>query len=134
MQPMQLVTQRLVLRRLEEADQTPFARLNADPVVMQYFPARLSEAEALAFQQKIDRHFARHGFGFWAVSPRDSRELLGLVGLNLAEFEAHFTPCVEIGWRMWPEHWGRGYATEAARACLDHGFETLGLTEIVAFT
>jgi len=130
----ELESDRLVLRRFLPEDHLLFAELNADPTVMQYFPAVLDAAEALAFQQRIDLHFERHGFGFWAVSPRGSTALVGLVGLNVPQFEAHFTPCVEIGWRFRPSYWGRGLATEAAQACLRYAFGPLGLGEIVAFT
>jgi RimJ/RimL family protein N-acetyltransferase len=129
-----LTTKSLVLRRFTADDRVPFARLNADPAVMEYFPARLTEVEALAFQERIDAHFEEHGFGFWVVSPRDSSELLGLVGLNVPTFEAHFTPCVEIGWRFWPAYWGKGLATEAATACLAFAFQELDLAQVVAFT
>lgn len=130
----QLLTRRLQLRRFVPEDRDPFARLNADPQVMQYFPALLSDAEALAFQHKIDAHFTARGFGFWAVSRSSSLELLGMVGLGVVEFEAHFTPCVEIGWRFFPAYWRQGLAHEAARACLDFAFGDLGLEEVVAFT
>ena len=83
---------------------------------------------------RIRAHFARHGFGFWAVEVPGVAEFIGLVGLAVPRFEAHFTPCVEIGWRLARAHWGRGYATEAARAALDFGFRDLNLDEIVAFT
>jgi RimJ/RimL family protein N-acetyltransferase len=129
-----LLTERLHLRRLTPEDREPFARLNADSQVMEHFPAQLSPTEAAAFQQKIDAHFATRGFGFWAVSPRASSELLGMVGLGVVEFEAAFTPCIEVGWRLFPAHWGRGIAQEAAQACLDFAFARLQLEEVFAFT
>jgi RimJ/RimL family protein N-acetyltransferase len=128
-----LTTERLVLRRFLPDDRQPFARLNADPLVMKYFPAELSAAQSLAFQERIDAHFEEFGFGLWVVSPHGSNELLGLVGLNVPTFTAHFTPCVEIGWRIWPDHWGKGFALEAARACLALAFSELNLAEVVAF-
>jgi ribosomal-protein-alanine N-acetyltransferase len=79
-------------------------------------------------------HMAQHGFGFFAVELRDTGELIGLAGLSHVPFEAHFTPCVEIGWRLAAAHWNRGLATEAARECLRYGFEHLALAEVVAFT
>jgi len=129
-----LYGERLQLRRFVPADQEPFARLNADPQVMRYFPAALSATESRAFQQAIDTHFAERGFGFWVVSPRSSTELLGLVGLSVVTFAAPFTPCVEIGWRLDRAHWGQGLARESALLCLAFAFEQLELDEVVAFT
>jgi ribosomal-protein-alanine N-acetyltransferase len=84
--------------------------------------------------ERIRAHFAEHGFGLWAVEVAEDGALAGFVGLQVPHFEAAFTPCVEVGWRLGRAHWGRGYATEAARAALDHGFGPAGLREIVSFT
>ncbi|HEX2463947.1 MAG TPA: GNAT family N-acetyltransferase [Thermoanaerobaculia bacterium] len=129
-----LETARLVLRGWRESDLAPFAALNDDPAVMEYFPGRLTRAESDALVARATEHFARHGFGWWAVEVRDTADFLGFVGLLVPSFEAHFTPCVEIGWRLAREHWGRGYAPEAARAALRFGFERLALDQIVSFT
>ena len=129
-----LTTARLRLRQWREEDLAPFAALNADPQVMEFFPKALTRAESDAVAGRIREHFARHGFGFWAVEAPGVADLVGFVGLAVPSFEAHFTPCVEMGWRLAREHWGRGYATEAAMAALAFGFETLALKEIVAFT
>ena len=129
-----LTTARLRLRQWREEDLAPFAALNADPQVMEFFPKALTRAESDAVAGRIREHFARHGFGFWAVEAPGVADLVGFVGLAVPSFEAHFTPCVEMGWRLAREHWGRGYATEAAAAALAFGFETLALKEIVAFT
>jgi RimJ/RimL family protein N-acetyltransferase len=129
-----LRTDRLLLRPWREADLEPFAALNADPVVMEHFPKPLDRSESDAMVARVRAHFERHGFGFWAVEVPGLADIVGLVGLAIPAFEAHFTPCVEIGWRLAREHWGKGYASEAARACLRYGFEELGLDEIVAFT
>jgi ribosomal-protein-alanine N-acetyltransferase len=128
-----LTTARLRLRPWQEADLAPFAALNADPRVMEHFRQCLSRAESDAFVERIQQHFREHGFGFWAVEDRESGQFVGKVGLGWAKFAAHFTPCIEIGWRLTYDSWGRGYATEAARAALDDGFERLALDEIVAF-
>jgi RimJ/RimL family protein N-acetyltransferase len=130
----ELRTDRLRLRRWLPADRDPFAAINADPAVMEYFPATLSREESDALATRIEAHFDRHGFGLWAVETPGVAQFAGFVGLSVPAFNAHFTPCVEIGWRLAVEHWGRGYATEAARAVLTSGFETLGLSEIVSFT
>ena len=127
-------TERLLLRRWRPSDRAPFAALNADPRVMRHFPATLSRAESDAYAERIEAHFAEHGFGLWAVEAPDLAAFIGFVGLSVPRFEAPFTPCVEIGWRLAAEHWGRGYAPEAARAALAFGFETLALAEILSFT
>jgi RimJ/RimL family protein N-acetyltransferase len=129
-----LQTRRLLLRPWRESDLEPFAALNADPAVMEHFAKPLDRSESDAFVARIRAHFAREGFGFWAVEVPGVAPLVGLVGLARPAFEAHFTPCVEVGWRLAREHWGEGYATEAARASIRFGFEQLGLDEIVSFT
>jgi RimJ/RimL family protein N-acetyltransferase len=127
-------TPRLLLRSWRDADLAPFAAMNADPVVMEFFPRPLDPAESDAAVGRIREHFAARGFGLWAVEVPGVAGFIGFVGLAVPRFEAHFTPCVEIGWRLVREHWGRGYATEAARAALGFGFEELALGEIVSFT
>jgi ribosomal-protein-alanine N-acetyltransferase len=132
--PQELRTERLVLRPWLPADNVPFAALNADPGVMKYFPGTLTREESDAFIERVHDHFAQHGFGFWALGVPGVAPFIGFVGLAVPRFEAHFTPCVEIGWRIAAEYWNRGYATEAAKAGVAFGFATLGLKEIVAFT
>jgi len=127
-------TERLLLRHWRPEDRTPFAALNADPRVMQHFPATLSRPESDAFAGRIEAHFAEHGFGLWAIEAPGEAPFIGFVGLTAVRFAAPFTPCVEVGWRIAAEHWGRGYAPEAARAALAHGFGALALREIVSFT
>ena len=129
-----LATPRLLLRPWRDADLAPFAALNADPRVMEFFPKLLARAESDAMVERLRAHFDRHGFGLWAVEVAGGAPFIGFVGLAVPRFEAHFTPCVEIGWRLAAEHWGRGYATEAAGAALDFAFGRLGLDEAVSFT
>lgn len=129
-----LTTPRLRLRAWRESDLAPFAALNADPRVMRHFPRTLGRDESDAMVARIGDHFARHGFGLWAVEAPGVADFVGFVGLAVPRFEAAFSPCVEIGWRLAAEHWGRGYATEGARAALEHGFTKAGLEEIVSFT
>jgi len=129
-----LRTERLILRGWRDDDLEPFARLNADPRVMEFFPSTLSRAESDAFVASIRALFDEKGFGLWAVEVPGAIALAGFVGLAVPHFEAHFTPCVEVGWRLATEAWGRGYATEAAVAALDFGFEQAELGEIVSFT
>lgn len=127
-------TPRLILRRWRPEDLEPYAALNADPEVMRYFPATLSLEETRANLKLIEEKFEKQGFSFFATELKSTGEMIGFVGLNIPGFEAHFTPCVEIGWRLARKHWGQGYATEGALASLRYGFETLGLGEIVSFT
>jgi RimJ/RimL family protein N-acetyltransferase len=130
----ELHTDRLILRRWRTEDHEPFARMNMDPAVMEHFPAPLSGAETEATIDRIEAHFALRGFGLWAAELRESQEFIGYIGLAVPRFEAHFMPCVEIGWRLRHEHWGRGLATEGAREAVRCAFEDLGLDEIVSFT
>lgn len=130
----ELRTARLTLRRWKEEDREPFAALNADAVVMEHLPSTLTRAESDAFVARIEQHFDEHDFGLWAVEVTATQQFIGYVGLWKATFEAHFTPAVEIGWRLAQHAWGRGFATEAARAALRDGFDRLRLDEIVSFT
>jgi RimJ/RimL family protein N-acetyltransferase len=130
----ELRTERLVLRPWRDDDLAPFAAMNADPRVMEFFPKRYTRDECVEGIARIRAHFAMHGFGLWAVGLRAGAPFIGMVGLAVPGFVASFTPCVEVGWRLAAEHWGHGYATEGARAALDFGFERLGLGEIVSFT
>ena len=129
-----LNTPRLTLRPWRAMDLEPFAALNADPRVMEFMPAPLTRDESAAFAARIGGALEARGFGLWALELRAGGEFLGHVGLNVPSFEAHFTPCVEIGWRLRAAHWGRGFASEGARECLRFAFETLALGEVVSFT
>jgi RimJ/RimL family protein N-acetyltransferase len=130
----ELRTERLLLRRWREADREPFAALNADPAVMEHFPATMSRAESDGLVDRIEAAFEERGFALWAVEVAVDGGFAGFVGLAQVRFEARFTPAVEVGWRLARERWGRGYATEAARAVIAFGFEEVGLEEIVSFT
>lgn len=129
-----LRTERLVLRRWQDGDREPFAALNADPTVMEHFPAPQSRVESDATVDRIESCFEQHGFGFWAAELAATGQFIGFVGLSVPGFEAHFTPAVEVGWRLTRPSWGHGYASEAARRALAYGFEDVGLTEVVSFT
>jgi RimJ/RimL family protein N-acetyltransferase len=130
----ELHTERLILRGWWESDREPFARLNADPVVMEHFPAPLSRVESDSMVGRILDRWSSGRPSLWAVEVPGVAPFIGFVGLLEPEFDAPFTPCVEIGWRLSAPHWGQGYATEAAQAALAHGFGTLGLDQIVSFT
>ncbi|GII31467.1 GNAT family N-acetyltransferase [Planotetraspora mira] len=127
-----LETERLSLRRWRESDREPFAALNADPEVMEHFPALLSRDESDALVGRIEEGFEERGFGLWAVEAEGA--FIGFTGLTVPRFTAGFTPCVEIGWRLARRAWGYGYATEAATAALGDAFGRLGLEEVVSFT
>ena len=129
----ELRTKRLVLRRWRTEDGAAFVALNADPNVGEFLP-RMTRADSNAAVDRIERHFAERGFGFWALEITGVTSFAGMVGLAVPRFQAHFTPCVEIGWRLASQYWNHGYATEAAQAALDFGRDELALAEIVAFT
>ncbi len=127
-------SERLLLRAWVPSDRLPFAQMNADPQVVQFLPSALTCEQSNHFADRIEAHFDTHGFGLWAVEVCHSAPFIGFVGLSVPSFESHFTPCVEIGWRLAKKYWGRGYATEAARAVLAYAFEDLGQEEVVSFT
>jgi ribosomal-protein-alanine N-acetyltransferase len=129
-----LTTGRLVLRPWRDDDLAPFAALNADLRVMEFFPAVLSRAESDGLVARIRLHMETHGFGLWAVEVPGVAPFIGFVGLMTVPPALPFAPAVEVGWRLAREHWGRGYATEAARAAVEFGFGVLRLEEIVSFT
>lgn len=129
-----LRTERLLLRPWRDADLDPYAALNADPEVMRFMPALLTRGESARSMESIRAHFAEHGYGRWAVEIPGVAPFIGFVGLGWAPFEAHFTPACEVGFRLAAAHWRKGYATEASRAAIDHGFTRAGLDEIVSFT
>jgi len=131
---LELRTSRLVLRRWRDSDRAPYAALNADPVVMEHLPALLSREESDAHVGVIEASFEQEGVGLWAVEVPGVADFIGFVGLMVPAFDAHFTPAVEVGWRLARPQWGQGFATEAARAAMTDGFTRVGAEEIVSFT
>jgi ribosomal-protein-alanine N-acetyltransferase len=127
-------TRRLVLRDWRDEDLEPFAALNAHPEVMRYFPAPLTRAQSDALAARIRAELAEKGYGMWAVESPGEAPFLGFVGLAAPGFDAPFTPCIEVGWRLAWRFWGKGYASEAARGALDRAFGELGMREVVSFT
>jgi RimJ/RimL family protein N-acetyltransferase len=127
----ELRTTRLILRQWRETDRAPFAELNGDPETMRFFPAPLTREESDATADRASAHIDEHGWGWWAVEVADGAPFVGFVGLAVPGFAPEL---VEVGWRLHRDHWGSGYATEAARESLRYGFEELGLDEIVSFT
>jgi RimJ/RimL family protein N-acetyltransferase len=129
-----LLTKRLILRPFRDTDVEPFAALNQDPEVMRCFPAPLSREESRALLQRLFDHHRQHGFGMLAAETREGATFVGFVGLSVVSFDAPFAPCVELVWRLAKEHWGQGFATEAAFRLIEYAFTHLGLLEVVAFT
>jgi RimJ/RimL family protein N-acetyltransferase len=129
-----LETERLILRDWRAADRQPFAQMNADPRVMEFMPAILSRAESDLLVDKIEKHFQTYGFALYAAELRASQSFIGYIGLAVPSFQAKFTPCVEVGWRLSANHWGKGLATEGAREVIRYAFGPLGLDGLVSFT
>ncbi|MDO5770171.1 MAG: GNAT family N-acetyltransferase [Psychrobacter sp.] len=142
-----LQSERLYLRQWQDSDFTVFAQMSADPKVMQYFPNTLSAAESTQLAKKCQQLIADKGWGFWAVSLKDTTQLaagqdtnfIGFVGLHEPQADLPFAPCVEVGWRLHANYWGQGYATEAAQIALDFAFENLIINDkpiekVVSFT
>jgi RimJ/RimL family protein N-acetyltransferase len=132
--PIELTTERLLLRQWRPADRAAFAAMNADPRVMEHFPSPLTAAQSDATADRCESHIRERGWGPWAVERRDGGDFIGMVGLHVPSASLPFSPCVEVLWRLAFEHWGRGYATESAAAAVEFGFAGARLDEIVAFT
>jgi len=129
-------TSRLILRQWQETDLEPYAKINADPVAMRYFPATLSREESEGQVRYLQQLISDTGWGFWAVELKSTGQFIGFVGL-LSQDETSAlpnAPLVEIGWRLAPEFWGSGYAPEAAKQALAYAFNTLSLSEVYSFT
>lgn len=126
-------TQRLILRDWKLSDHELFIALNADPAVMEFFPSVQTPEATLAQIERITEHLRAHGYGFFALERKDNGEFIGFTGLSRPRFESHFTPYIEIGWRLSKANWNLGFATEAAKACLEFGFTELKLKEIYSF-
>ena len=134
---LEITTKRHVLRSWRESYLEPFAKLNANPKVMEYFPSVMTKEESGQMVKKMQAKIDETGYGFLAVSLIDTAEFIGFIGLNTIDkssWPVHFSPAIEIGWRLAAPYWKKGYATEGALACLTLGFETLNLPEIVSFT
>lgn len=125
---------RLGFRMWKESDREVFAKMNANKEVMRYFPKTLNSKETDDFLNRVQEHFNEYGYGLWAVEIKDTKEFIGFIGFLNATFEAEFTPCTEIGWRLNNKYWNNGYATEGAKACLEYGFNNLNLNSIYSFT
>lgn len=127
-------TKRLILRPWREEDKDVFAKINTDPRVKEFFPELQTQTQSDNLVDKWSQQLAEDGYAFWAVDRIDRNEFIGFVGLSRFEAELPFCPCIEIGWRIAFEHWGNGFATEAASECLTLGLHKFGMKEIVSFT
>jgi RimJ/RimL family protein N-acetyltransferase len=125
-----LQTVRLGMRIWHQDDLEPFAKMNKDPVVMKYFPRVFTVEESADGLRGFNNHFDDHGFTYYAVDLLTTTRFVGFIGLRVQSFESHFTPCVDIGWRLCVQAWGQGLATEGAKACLEHGFSSLQIDSI----
>ena len=123
-------SKRLGFRNWLDADLEPMAALNADSDVMEYFPSTQSKEKTRDFILRMQKLFSRKGHCYFAVEELEKNQFIGFIGLGEQTFEASFTPCVDIGWRLAKRFWGNGYATEGAKRCLEFAFEDLGLSEI----
>lgn len=127
-------TSRLLLRNWVIDDLPSLIQMNQDATVMRYFLSTLTEAESISFYNRVQDHFEKNNFGLYVVEDQENHQFMGYTGFMIANFEAHFTPCVEIGWRFKKEYWGNGFATEAASACLEYGFTKLNFEAVYSFT
>ena len=130
----QFTSERLGFRNWKETDKEPFAKMNADKKVMEFFPAIRTKQESDDLVDRLSKHYIEFGFTFYAVEEIKTKQFIGFIGMINTSFEAYFTPCVEIGWRLQKESWNKGYATEGAKRCIKYGFKELELKEIYAIT
>lgn len=126
-------TDRLGLRDWLPSDEAPFIEMGRDPMVMEHFPGLLSSEETLALIGRLKNHFEKYGYTYFAVDVLETEEFIGFTGLANQIWESEFTPCVDMGWRLKRSAWGKGYATEAARACLEAATTKFGLKEVLSF-
>lgn len=129
-----LDTQRLLLRQWQESDYPAFARMSADAETMRYFPSVLTDEQSRDIADRCRELINQRGWGFWAAEVKATNEFAGFIGLHVPSAELPCSPCVEIGWRLARDFWGKGFATEGAQAALDFAFNELSLPEVVAFT
>lgn len=131
--PFPLVTERLMIRPFELSDTEAFHRILGDPEVMENIPGGASPSLAVTRSKvrKIIGYQKKHGLSMWAIFQRETGRLIGDCGLILVEGKG---PEIELTYDIARSEWGKGYATEASKACLTYGFQELGLEEIIAIT
>ena len=127
-------TERLILRTWKKEDADPYFKINQDPKVIEHLPSSLTIDQVNDFIDRKNIHQEKYRYSLWAVESKESSALMGFIGLNYTDWKSHFTPAVEVGWRLGSQYWGNGFATEGAQASLEYGFKTCGLKEIVAYT
>lgn len=125
-------SERLGFRNWVDDDLTEFAELNADLDVMEYFPKALTEKETADFIYRLKKHYEKNGYNYFATEILETEEFIGFIGLAYQEYKTDFTPAVDIGWRLKKNAWGKGYATEGAKKCLDFAFNDLNLGKIIS--
>lgn len=128
-----ITTERLGMRNWMASDKVPFIAMGKDPEVMKHFPGLMTESESLDLINRLQQHFEEHGFTYFALDRLDTGEFLGFTGMKHQFWESEYTPCVDLGWRLKRTAWGKGYATEAANACLMQAYQKFGLKELLAF-
>lgn len=129
-----ITTERLALRQWQPSDLQPFSDMNADPAVMEYFPALYSAQQSKALVDRLTASIEASGWGFWAAELLATQEFIGFIGINQTRADVPCAPCVDVGWRLARPFWGRGLATEGAMASLDYAFDIVGLNEVVSMT
>ncbi|MFY8005313.1 MAG: GNAT family N-acetyltransferase [Chitinophagaceae bacterium] len=129
-----IATPRLFLRKWRTTDVSIYIEMNQNKEVMQFFPGFYTKEETMQQLQRTQETMQTHGYGLYALERRDTGEFIGFTGFAHPRFQSHFTPCVEIGWRIHQQHWQLGFATEAAKACLQYGFNELGFSTVYSFT
>lgn len=127
-------TSRLLLRLWKEGDIDAYYQINQNPDVLEFLPGALTRTEVKNFMARQNQQFVERGFALWAAELKETSDLIGFIGLNYFDYPVHFSPAVEIGWRLSSSFWGKGYATEGARKVIEFGFHQCHLQEIVAFT
>ncbi|MDO6759370.1 GNAT family N-acetyltransferase [Tamlana sp. 2_MG-2023] len=123
---------RLGFRNWDKSDLEAFSKLNADPEVMAYFPKTLTSKETADFIERLQNHYIKNGYNYFATEILETGEFIGFIGLAHQNYESDFTPATDIGWRLKQSAWRQGYATEGAKKCLEFAFETLKLNKIIA--
>lgn len=125
-------SKRLGFRNWNKNDLTEFAKINADLEVMEHFPNPLTEKETAEFIMRLKTHYEKNGYNYFATEILESGELIGFIGLAFQDYKTEFTPAIDIGWRLKKTAWGKGFATEGAKKCLEFAFNKLNLCNVIS--
>ena len=125
-------SERLGFRNWKDEDLEEFAKLNSDEEVMKHFPKTLSNKEVVEFIERLKTHYEKNGFTYYATEILGSKEFIGMIGIAKQEYKTNFTPAIDIGWRLKRNAWGKGYATEGAKRCIEHAFNELDIIKIIS--